>query len=55
MSSGERGHGAAPLPPAWDAWLAGRLHTLDSSRLLRSLRPIVATANPVEARRRRRR
>ncbi len=39
-----------PPPAAWDAWLGGRLEALESRSLLRSLRPVIPTDNPVEAR-----
>jgi hypothetical protein len=39
-----------PGGSAWDAWLSERLASLSERRLLRALRPVVPTDNPVEAR-----
>ena len=39
-----------PLPPPWDGWLSSRLAALEARSLLRSLRPVVPTDNPVQAR-----
>jgi hypothetical protein len=51
-SEGSDGGGAsAPQRgSAWDAWLEERLSSLAERRLLRALRPVVPTDNPVEAR-----
>lgn len=44
------GHDARAASTEWQRWLDERVVSLERAQLLRSLRPIVPTLNPMQAR-----